>query len=168
MLTIGQRIKKLREDADTSRVAMARALGIKETRIQDIERGKQKLPSDLLTKIGNYFDVDVEFILTGLTRAERERRFAVGIDALRSTTKATAGHGLSVVEQTLLQELLYYTETGDSAGLRKALKRLKELSPREAALLDNFRHAGADAQDALVKTGAAMAKQVVVKKKATS
>lgn len=71
--TVGQRIKKLREDAGISRAEMSRALGIRETRIQDIERGKQKLPSDLLTEISSFFGVDVEFILTGVMHAGEEK-----------------------------------------------------------------------------------------------
>jgi transcriptional regulator with XRE-family HTH domain len=65
MPTTGERIKKLREGRRLSRAAMSNALGIKETRIQDIERGKQKLPSDLLTKVADYFGVTVEYVLTG-------------------------------------------------------------------------------------------------------
>ncbi len=70
---IGKRIKKLREELKVSRAVMARALGIKETRIQDIERGKQKVPVDLLTQFGEYFGVDVRYILSGELSANEDR-----------------------------------------------------------------------------------------------
>lgn len=71
--TVGERIKKLREKRGISRAAMAHVLGIKESKIQDIERGKQKLPSDLLTKLSRYFEVEVEHILTGASGAAEEK-----------------------------------------------------------------------------------------------
>ncbi len=77
---IGKRVKKLREDRKTSRAEMAHALGIKESRIQDIERGKQKVPVDLLTQFGAYFKVDVRYILTGeLAAAEEVEAYETGV-----------------------------------------------------------------------------------------
>lgn len=88
---IGKRIKKLREGRKTSRAVMARALGIKETRIQDIERGKQKVPVDLLTQFAGYFGVDVRFILTGaLNAAEDQGTYESGTVAVMLSKKEAA------------------------------------------------------------------------------
>jgi len=82
MSTVGERIKKMRENKGVSRASLAHALGVKETKIQDIERGKQKIPSDLLTKMSGYFGVKVEYILTGVGGMQEEGEYKKGAGAL--------------------------------------------------------------------------------------
>lgn len=80
---------------------MARAIGIRGSKIQDIERNKQKIPSDLLTQFSEYFGVDVEFILTG-TRSQNLNRVA---EEAGTYNKQPQGVGaLSKDEEVLLKK----------------------------------------------------------------
>lgn len=103
MSSVGERIKKLREGRGISRAAMALSLDLKETRIQDIERGKQKVPSDLLTKLSKYFDVDVEYILSG----------AVGVAEKSEKYKVEKGVGTLSREEEVLVEKYRLLKPGD-------------------------------------------------------
>ena len=105
---VGKRIKELREKRGISRAVMAHALDIRESKIQDIERGKQKVPSDLLTQLSKYFDVDIEYILTG---ARSKNLDHVAEEA--GTYKAEKGAGALSREEEVLVDKYRHLKPGD-------------------------------------------------------
>jgi len=64
-LTIGERIRSVRMLYDLTTKKMAETLGVKEYKIKDMERGKQKTPGDILELIVEHFSVNCRWLLTG-------------------------------------------------------------------------------------------------------
>lgn len=62
---IANQIKALREALGLKPAQFAESLGDKLQRIQDIERGKQRVPEDLLLKIVEIFHVSGHWLITG-------------------------------------------------------------------------------------------------------
>ena len=62
---IANQIKELREHLDLKPAQFAARLGDKLQRIQDIERGKQKVPEDVLGRILEIFHVSGDWLITG-------------------------------------------------------------------------------------------------------
>lgn len=64
--TFGQRLKELREARKLTQDQVAQAVGIKQGSFTQLETGKSKRPSSVtLTRLGRYFEVDPEWLLTG-------------------------------------------------------------------------------------------------------
>lgn len=61
-ITIGQRIKDLRTDADLTQVEMANKLGIDQSYYAKYENGKQTIPTRHLWTICNTFAVSTDYI----------------------------------------------------------------------------------------------------------
>ena len=64
-MTIGARLRKIREDMGLSAKKFAENIGEKEYKIRDSELGKQKISSDLLEKIGLSYGVNIDWLVTG-------------------------------------------------------------------------------------------------------
>lgn len=64
MANIGSKIKGLRESKGLSRQALADAIQEKPSKIQDIERGKQRPPEDFLKKIIEFFQIDANWMFS--------------------------------------------------------------------------------------------------------
>lgn len=62
---IADQIKELRESLGLKPAQFAASLDEKLQRVQDIERGKQRVPEDLLTKIVEIFHVSGHWLITG-------------------------------------------------------------------------------------------------------
>ena len=65
MNEIGLRIKKIRQDLKLSAPEFAKLIDEKLYRLNDIERGKQRTPGDVLSKIMEVFHVDGNWLLNG-------------------------------------------------------------------------------------------------------
>lgn len=66
MKTVGQRIRDLRVARKLTQPQLAKALGITQGSITDLETGKSKAPaSQTLTKLARLFEVDPEWLMTG-------------------------------------------------------------------------------------------------------
>jgi transcriptional regulator with XRE-family HTH domain len=62
---IANQIKELRESLGLKPAQFAASLNEKLQRVQDIERGKQRVPEDLLIKIVEIFHVSGHWLITG-------------------------------------------------------------------------------------------------------
>jgi transcriptional regulator with XRE-family HTH domain len=66
MKDIAQRIKEVRkENGNLTVVELAKRIGESEERLRSIELRKQRVPSDILTKIIDAFNIDGNWLLTG-------------------------------------------------------------------------------------------------------
>lgn len=64
--TVGQRIRELREGRKLTQQQLAKAIGIKQGSLTQLETGKSKSPaSTTLTKLARLFEVDPEWLMTG-------------------------------------------------------------------------------------------------------
>jgi transcriptional regulator with XRE-family HTH domain len=64
--TVGQRIRDLRVARKLTQEQLAKAIGIKQGSLTQLETGKSKAPaSKTLTKLARLFEVDPEWLMTG-------------------------------------------------------------------------------------------------------
>lgn len=63
--TSAQRIMRLRQSQNLSRKTLSKALGIEQTRLENLEHGKASLNLQELTAISEFFSVSTDFILKG-------------------------------------------------------------------------------------------------------
>lgn len=64
--TSAQRIMRLRQSQNLSRKILSKALGISQTRLENLEHGKAALNMQELTAISEFFSVSTDFILKGV------------------------------------------------------------------------------------------------------
>ncbi|KHD04919.1 hypothetical protein PN36_20680 [Candidatus Thiomargarita nelsonii] len=65
MSMIGERIQKIIKDKGLTISSVARKLGEKRQRIQDVQSGKQRVPEDVMVKIVEIFNINAHWLLTG-------------------------------------------------------------------------------------------------------
>ena len=58
-----QRIRNLREDHDITQTKIAGILGMSQTGYSKYETGENDIPTALLIKLADYYDVSVDYIL---------------------------------------------------------------------------------------------------------
>lgn len=63
VLTFGERIRNLREDADLNQTQLGKALGMTQRKISYIECGKYEPSIDDITAFCRYFKVSSDFLL---------------------------------------------------------------------------------------------------------
>ncbi|WCN11294.1 LexA family transcriptional regulator [Marinomonas mediterranea] len=64
------RLKKFRENQGLTRREMADFLGVKPSKVQDIETGKQRINEDFLILVSEKCSIDVGYLITGQHRSE--------------------------------------------------------------------------------------------------
>ena len=57
------RIHDLREDHDLTQQQVADAIGITQRKYSYVETGQQQLTADILTKLADFYDVSIDYIL---------------------------------------------------------------------------------------------------------
>lgn len=62
-MTIGERLKDLRERKGVKQIDVAIAVGISDTMISSYEKDKKKPGRETLTKLAKYFSVETDYIL---------------------------------------------------------------------------------------------------------
>lgn len=66
MESIGERIKRLREERDLKASDVAKITGIAQSYLSEIETGKRNNPSaDVLKKLADYFNTSIDYIIGG-------------------------------------------------------------------------------------------------------
>jgi transcriptional regulator with XRE-family HTH domain len=66
METVGNRIRKLRKARKLTQPQLAKAVGITQASVTDLETGRSKSPaSSTLTRLARFFEVDPEWLMTG-------------------------------------------------------------------------------------------------------
>ena len=63
--TVNERIKHIRKRVNYSQADFAKTIGIKQSTLSDIERGKIGVSTNLIQKISKYYYVSTDWILTG-------------------------------------------------------------------------------------------------------
>lgn len=58
-----QRIRELREDHDLTQVQMGKILSCSQRVYSNYERGELDIPTEILIKLADYYDVSVDYIL---------------------------------------------------------------------------------------------------------
>ena len=77
MTTIGQRVRRLREDRGLSRPALASAVGMKTTTLQTLEEKPQRSTRHLVV-LAAYFGVSPDWLATGKGQREAPVKDALG------------------------------------------------------------------------------------------
>lgn len=70
MITMGNRLRDLREDADLNQTQLASYLGMSQTGYSKYETGENDIPTQVLVKLAQYYKTSVDYLL-GLTDDKR-------------------------------------------------------------------------------------------------
>lgn len=70
---IYRRLKDLREDNDLTQIELAKVLNISQRGYSHYETGNNDIPTEILIKLANYYDVSVDYIL-GRTNQKRSKK----------------------------------------------------------------------------------------------
>ena len=62
-MTIGQIITSLRTSRNLSQIELSNILGIKNNTLSQYENGARSVPDDIKTKIAEYFDVSMDYLM---------------------------------------------------------------------------------------------------------
>ena len=62
-MSIGDKIKSLREDRSYSQYQLAEILSVSPGTLSKYENGKMQIPLDIIVKVANVFDVSADYIL---------------------------------------------------------------------------------------------------------
>lgn len=57
------RIRDLREDRDLNQTEVAKILGMSQTGYSKYETGENDIPTDILIKLADFYDVSVDYLL---------------------------------------------------------------------------------------------------------
>lgn len=58
-----KRIRDLREDKDLNQTQIAKIIGMSQTGYSKYETGENDLPTSILIKLADYYDVSIDYIL---------------------------------------------------------------------------------------------------------
>ncbi|MBQ6934926.1 MAG: helix-turn-helix transcriptional regulator [Clostridia bacterium] len=58
-----KRIRDLREDKDMNQTQLAKIIGMSQTGYSKYETGENDIPTNILIKLANFYDVSVDYIL---------------------------------------------------------------------------------------------------------
>ena len=58
-----KRIRDLREDRDLNQTQVAKMLGMSQTGYSKYETGENDLPTQILIKLSDYYDVSIDYLL---------------------------------------------------------------------------------------------------------
>ena len=70
---IYRRLKDLREDNDLTQIELAKVLNISQRGYSHYETGNNDIPTEILIKLANYYDVSDDYIL-GRTNQKRSKK----------------------------------------------------------------------------------------------
>ncbi len=73
MGSVYQRIRNLREDHDLTQRKMGEILACSQRVYSNYERGELDIPTEILIKLADYYDVSVDYILGRTDRPEVNR-----------------------------------------------------------------------------------------------
>lgn len=63
MFSMYKRIRHLREDKDLNQTKIAKYLGMSQTGYSKYETGENDIPTNILIKLADFYDVSVDYIL---------------------------------------------------------------------------------------------------------
>lgn len=163
---ISSLLKQVMKECGLQQKALAEVLGVTLDRVKSLTSGKvHKLTREESEVLIKKLNIRGDWLATGegpMLQSPGEQEFQRRLDELKSATDTASA--LPEDKQRLMQELLFYVGAGDIAALVAAMSRLEIVSPGEAALLDNYRHAPPEGKAALKAVCAALEKPKHVKK----
>jgi len=68
-----RRIRELREDRDLNQTKVAKMLGMSQTGYSKYETGENDVPTNILIKLAEFYDVSVDYLLGLTDNPERYR-----------------------------------------------------------------------------------------------
>lgn len=72
-MSVYQRIRDLREDRDLTQRKMGEILSCSQRVYSNYERGELDIPTEILVKLANYYDVSVDYILNRTDNPQTNR-----------------------------------------------------------------------------------------------
>lgn len=154
MKTIGERLREQRERLRMTQVAFADAGGVQKLAQIKYEKGERVPSAEYLARLAGV-GVDVAYVITGMSSRTRNR-----LSAVREATDIAATLHLPEANTLAAQEVIFKRLIAEQDAAENALASTRlaaPLTPREAALLDNYRNSPEEARAALDKTSAALA-----------
>ncbi|MDY4676014.1 MAG: helix-turn-helix transcriptional regulator [Candidatus Borkfalkiaceae bacterium] len=67
------RIRDLREDKDLNQTEVAKMLGMSQTGYSKYETGENDIPTDILIKLADFYDVSVDYLLNRTDNPDTNR-----------------------------------------------------------------------------------------------
>ena len=67
------RIRDLREDKDLNQTEVAKMLGMSQTGYSKYETGENDIPTDILIKLADFYDVSVDYLLNRTDEPDTNR-----------------------------------------------------------------------------------------------
>ncbi len=67
------RIRDLREDRDLNQTEVAKILGMSQTGYSKYETGENDIPTDILIKLADFYDVSVDYLLNRTDNPDTNR-----------------------------------------------------------------------------------------------
>lgn len=67
------RIRSLREDKDITQKQLGEVLSCSQRVYSNYERGELDIPTDILIKLANYYDVSIDFLLSQTDNPKRNK-----------------------------------------------------------------------------------------------
>lgn len=165
---ISSLIKSLMKDRGLTQRALAELMGVSLDRVKSLTSGKaQKLTREETEALVRKLHVRADWLATGEgpMRQPVLNQQTEQLLALVNVASEMAGRlPVSPEHKTLVQEVLFFAQSGNLEQLAATVERFAALAPDEAALLDNYRHSPKDRQGLLKATSAAFAQPPEVKK----
>lgn len=124
MTAFGERLRKLRREADITQDQLAKALGVVPSAVGKYERVDDSYPSvEVLIKIADYFSVSLDYLLRGTEPQTMENNVS---GALLNSSVIQANHGGVVFngEQAVSPEAVELLNIYDNLSVRERLKLL--------------------------------------------
>ncbi len=66
-----KRIKDLREDSDLTQIQIAKVINVAQTTYSDYEKGKIRIPVDIVIRLAEFYNVDMNYI-TGVSDVKQK------------------------------------------------------------------------------------------------
>ena len=67
------RIRDLREDKDLNQTEVAKMLGMSQTGYSKYETGENDIPTDILIKLADFYDVSIDYLLNRTDNPDTNR-----------------------------------------------------------------------------------------------
>ncbi|MDD2468446.1 MAG: helix-turn-helix transcriptional regulator [Desulfobulbus sp.] len=153
---IGLRLKWVREQLGMSGAEFGEKIGIPQSKIADLERGKTKISLEVMSQLEKTYGLSRDWLIEGFgdwKRTAAIEKFESNLDALQIASKKAHSLGLDEKDAQRLQEIIFGIKTGDRNMIITALNNLNS---GEELLLNNYRSASTLGKDALISISEAL------------
>ncbi len=149
---LSELFKLLMKECGLTQKALAEVMGVPLQRVKHLAAGNvQKLTREETEALIVKLHVRADWLATGegpMLQSPKELEFNRRLGAVRIASEKAGGAQLNREQSRLLQEILYFAEVEDYAGL---IGLLPSLSPDEQMLLDRYRASPQPLRDAALR-----------------